>query len=96
MSIAMDASADKPKAAAPPSGCKQDGSRLTAKRIIEIAKEEISKREPLDPYQDIDARFNEDLCGWVVIATRTPEKPGATRHLLISKDGKLKEYLAGF
>jgi hypothetical protein len=96
LSIALDSSADGQESAKSSLRCKQSDTTLTPSKVVEIAKKEIGKREPIDPYKDIDARFDEELCGWIVVATRTPQKPGAARHLLISKDGKLREYLPGF
>jgi hypothetical protein len=66
---------------------------MTRERAADIARNEVSTREPIFSIDDIevDAQGQE----WSVIVWQRPKSPGAFRIINIDKSGRVTEYRKG-
>jgi len=89
----MPAHAAEP--AAPATNCALAKNDLSRSQIVEVAKKQLSSREPQNKYSDISAEPTDDKCAWLVVATQEPPQPGGARYILIANDGRMIEYRGG-
>lgn len=68
---------------------------LKKEQALRLAKQYLLKQHPDTTFAALVASRVDELCGWVVTATREPEQPGGGRILLVGDTGKVLEDQGG-
>ena len=75
--------------------CVEPEKPLDHADIVQLAKNEVTKREPNAITADVGVRWSSELCAWHAIVQLRPEGPGRQRDVVISNAGKVTLYLRG-